>query len=380
MHELDRLREDPFEWLMAACAAESPEPLSQPETPRLISVIVPLYNGSAYLERCLESISAQEVDRYQVEVLVCEDGSHDRSLEVAQALAPRQRHETRVFSHPDGRNHGVCATRNLGAAEARGEFLALLDADDLWLPGKLARQMRVFEEGPAVECVCSFGFNKDLAGRPVRGWSGGEWAGDFRCAAPPEDFRGPYDFEQLLRGDPVLNSSVVMRRAAFARAGGYPRTMSHQAEDWLLWLKLSLSAPIAVVEEPLIDYTVHEDSYTARYVRDGYGFGARHEVMAFLLHWMAQREEYRERARELYRKDWPQIQAGMSGTHRVVAGFLREHPERGQSVGEFERYLNGLEKRQAELEAYRAHIEGQLDKLRRVPGLAWLYRTLRRAR
>jgi hypothetical protein len=67
----------------------------------------------------------------------------------------------------------------------------------------------------------------------------------------------PYTFEEMIKGDPVVNSTLLIRRDAVSRAGGYPDVMAHQAEDWLLLTKLSLEAPIVLLKEKLIDYTVH---------------------------------------------------------------------------------------------------------------------------
>jgi alpha-1,6-rhamnosyltransferase len=380
--ELARLRQDPLDWLAEASTAAAPRlpPASQP-VERLISVIVPLYNGAAYIGRCLDSISSQQPCGYELEVLICDDGSHDDSLAAARAWAAAQPTlPVHVLTHDDGGNHGVSATRNRCAAHASGAFLALLDADDLWLPHKLATQIGYLEQHPETDCVCSFGLNRDLAGLPIPGWSSTRFAGDFRQAPPPEDFRAPYDFDQLLRGDPVLNSSALIRRPAFDQAGGYPSTMSHQSEDWLLFLKLALAAPIHLIPEPLIQYSVHSDSYTAEYVRQGFAFGSRLEVLLFLLHWMLQRPQHRARARQVYRRNYATLLAGMGGALRFAESFHRTRLDIAPSHAAFEQHLQQLYRRIDELEKYQYHIESQLNLLRRLPGLKYLYNAARRLR
>jgi alpha-1,6-rhamnosyltransferase len=380
--ELARLRQDPLDWLAAASTAtHSPLPPASPPVERRISVIVPLYNGAAYIGRCLDSIASQQPCGYEVEVLICDDGSHDDSLAAARAWAAAQHPlPVQVLTHPDGGNHGVSATRNRCAASASGAFLALLDADDLWLPNKLATQMLYLEQHPEATCVCSFGLNRDLAGLPIPGWSNTRHAGDFRQAPPPENFRAPYDFDQLLHGDPVLNSSALLRRSAFDQAGGYPGTMSHQAEDWLLFLKLSLAAPIHLIPEPLIQYSVHRDSYTAEYVRQGFAFGSRLEVLLFLLHWMLPQPQYRARARQVYRRNYATLLAGMGGALRLAESFHHAHPGTAPSLAAFEQHIQQLYRRLDELEHYHNHIESQLNLLRRLPGLKFLYNAARRLR
>ncbi|MBE7543918.1 MAG: glycosyltransferase family 2 protein [Bryobacteraceae bacterium] len=380
--ELARLRQDPLDWLAAAStAAASPLPPVSPPVERLISVIVPLYNGAAYIGRCLDSIANQQPCGYDLEVLVCDDGSHDDSIAAARAWA--EAHPSlpvRLLTHPDAGNHGVSATRNRCATHASGAFLALLDADDLWLPSKLATQMRYLEQHPETTCVCSFGLNRDLAGLPIPGWSKTRYAGDFRQAPPPENFRAPYDFDQLLQGDPVLNSSALIRRTAFDQAGGYPATMSHQAEDWLLFLKLSLAAPIHLIPEPLIQYSVHSESYTAEYVRQGFAFGSRLEVLLFLLHWMLPHPQHRARAQQVYRRNYATLLAGMGGALRLAESFHLAHPDTAPSLAAFEQHLQQLYQRLDELEHYHNHIESQLNLLRRLPGLKFLYNAARRLR
>lgn len=377
--QLQRLREDPLEWLAASgSAASQPAPSAPADVDsRLISVIVPLHNGAAFIERCLDSAATQQPCGYGLEIIVCDDGSRDDSLATARAWAARHQIPVHVLTHEDAGNHGVSATRNRCAAHARGAFLALLDADDVWLPHKLATQMPHFEQHPESTCVCAFGYNRNLAGEPLPGWSGTELAGDHRRAPAPLDFRPPYDFDQLLRGDPIVNSTVIVRREAFHRAGGYPRTMSHQAEDWLLFLKLSLAAPIQLIPEPLIHYTVHEGSYTAEYLRAGFASGSRLEVLLFLLHWMLQRPEHHERARRIYRRHYATLLAGMGGARRLAESFYQAHPEAQGSLHHFEQHLNELYRELDELRNYRNHIEAQLNRLRRIPGLKALYHAAR---
>ena len=101
-------------------------------TAPLISCVVPVFNGERYLGEALDSILAQTYR--PLELLVVDDGSTDG----AAALVTRYRDQTRPLFQP---NAGQAAARNLGLSVARGEFVAFLDADDLWHPEKLARQM-----------------------------------------------------------------------------------------------------------------------------------------------------------------------------------------------------------------------------------------------
>src|SRR5438067_2412707 len=97
-----------------------------------VSVIVPCYNGAAYLAAAIESALAQE-GAGPLEVFVGDDGSTDASRRIADSYGPA----VRVLAHADGHNHGLPATRNLCLRASGRPFVAFLDADDLWLPGHL---------------------------------------------------------------------------------------------------------------------------------------------------------------------------------------------------------------------------------------------------
>jgi len=108
----------------------------------MISVVIAVYNGEAYVADAIRSVLAQA--GVELELIVVDDGSTDATPGI-----------TRGFSDPRltvlrQENRGVAAARNAGIARARGEFIAFLDADDVWLPTKLQRQMQLFSERPEV--------------------------------------------------------------------------------------------------------------------------------------------------------------------------------------------------------------------------------------
>lgn len=111
-------------------------------SPSLISVIIPVYNGERYLRQAIESVLAQSY--HPLEVIVVDDGSTDASITVAQQFAPI----VKVVTQP---NLGAGAARNHGVALAEGEFLAFLDADDLWIPEKLTLQIAGFAAQPEID-------------------------------------------------------------------------------------------------------------------------------------------------------------------------------------------------------------------------------------
>ena len=108
------------------------------------SVIIPVYNGERYLAEAIHSALAQT--RPPAEVLVVDDGSTDGSVAIARSFGPA----VRVLAQA---NLGPAAARNLGVTHASGDLLAFIDADDLWLPDKLARQEQVLWDDPGCEAV-----------------------------------------------------------------------------------------------------------------------------------------------------------------------------------------------------------------------------------
>ena len=113
----------------------------------LVSCIVPAFNSEAHLEEAVTSILAQSYR--PVDVVVADDGSSDRTVVIARGLGE----VVRVVVQPTA---GPAATRNLGIREARGDFVAFLDPDDLWLPRKLELQMKRFAARPALQCSVTF--------------------------------------------------------------------------------------------------------------------------------------------------------------------------------------------------------------------------------
>jgi ADP-heptose:LPS heptosyltransferase/glycosyltransferase involved in cell wall biosynthesis len=378
---IEGVRQNPFEWLVTSrSAASNPIEFLEPSVPGLISVIIPAYNAVASLERAVKSVWAQNPGDFKLEVLVCDDGSKDATADLARHLAQQSIVPTRVLQHPGNGNQGVSATRNAGIRHARGEFISLLDADDRWLPQKTALQIEYFRQHPEVACLCSLGWNRNITGDSVKGWNGTNIAGDYSGAPAPADFSPPYTFHQLLKSDPIVNSTVMMRREAVGISGGYTEVMAHQAEDWLLFLKIALISPIHLIQEPLIDYIIHPDSYTTQYFTDGLAYGARVECMFQLLHWMLQKPEYREMAKWVYRRQLPQLLAAHRSGYKLIESYYQSKNGKEGDLLSYEAHLchvyNRLERLDF-LEHYYEHIEAQINLARRVPGMTKAYHLAR---
>ena len=161
-----------------------------------ISVIIPVYNGARYLAEAIESVLAQT--RPPDEIVVVDDGSTDESPRVAQRFAKP------VFYHHQTHS-GAGAARNLGIVQAKGDWLAFLDADDLWLPDKLARQIALLKSEPDLAMV--FGGVEQFVSPDL------------------DEIHRPSLQIQTPAGNGYLVGTILIRRATFERVGYFSTTL-----------------------------------------------------------------------------------------------------------------------------------------------------------
>lgn len=204
----------------------------------LVSAVIPAYNAEPWIGETLRSVLAQSYPR--IEVIAVDDGSRDRTEHVIRSFGERVRYVRQE-------NGGVSRARNQGAAHARGEFLAFLDADDLWAPTKIARQVSRLQARP--EAVASFTDCVYLDARTRR-----------ETPATPSRLEPDLVAGLLLHSCIVGNASTVMvRRTIFERLAGFDPAFSNNA-DWDLWIRLAELGPVDVLNEPLARYRVHSVS------------------------------------------------------------------------------------------------------------------------
>lgn len=200
--------------------------------PDLVSTVIPTYNRRGELPRAIDSALAQSWP--DQEILVVDDGSTDGT---AQMLADRYGNRVRCIIKPNG---GVSSARNLGMREAKGEFIALLDSDDEWLPGKLEKQVALLRANPALGMALCDVQRVDAAHRPTDVLR--------RREAIPRDGDA---LLTLLRMPSLAPASVLMRRTVFESIGGFDEGL-RTAEDIDFHLRVAEKFGIGVVEEPLV--------------------------------------------------------------------------------------------------------------------------------
>lgn len=205
-----------------------------------VTVVIPAHNAEATLDETLRSVRAQT--HGALEILVIDDGSRDRTAEIALAHAAADRRVRLVYQA----NAGVAAARNRGVAEARAALVAPVDADDLWAPDKIERQLAALHHGgPSVALVYTWSALIDADSRIVGFGDRAMDEGDVLA--------------RMCRGNLVGNgSAALMRRSAVLEAGGYDGTLrargAQGCEDLLLYCGIAAWHQVAVVPDFLTGY------------------------------------------------------------------------------------------------------------------------------
>jgi glycosyltransferase involved in cell wall biosynthesis len=202
----------------------------------VISVIMPVRNGAAFVREAIESVLRQEFRDF--ELVIVDDGSEEES---ARLLAEFSRHDDRIVlvrQEP----LGITAALNRAVAVARGALLARLDGDDRARPDRLARQLTYLEAHAEIGLLGSAAEAIDGSGAVIG------------RITPPTD---PVRLRRLLaRTNPFIHSSVMMRAVLVRKLGGY-RAAFRAAEDYDLWLRMAEAAGIANLPDPLVQYRRH---------------------------------------------------------------------------------------------------------------------------
>ena len=200
------------------------------------SVIIPLYNKAPYVKKALETVCAQTYREY--EIIVINDGSTDNSAIIAgDYLNGVEGISYKILSQP---NAGVSAARNNGVAQAMGDYIAFLDADDWWEPSYLERMAQLIEEYPEAGLYASsYYYHKD--GQNI-----------IKVDIPTGYFNYPKEYFKNF-AMPVWTGATMIPRRVYNEMGGFPVGIK-LGEDFLLWAKIALHYPVAFLNEPLAYY------------------------------------------------------------------------------------------------------------------------------
>ncbi len=207
-----------------------------------ISVVMAVYNNDRYLKMAVNSILSQTFTDF--EFLITDDGSTDQSLKILQSYTVKDS-RIRLNSHD---NRGISKTRNEMLQQAKGEFIAVMDADDIALPERFERQVRFLQQHPDVVCV---GSSLD--------WIDENGCLIGHCPMPESDG----ELQRFMVGGISLlhHPTAMVRRSPMIAVGGYDETLQTSI-DLDLWLKLGEIGALANLPESLLLYRLHNRSVT----------------------------------------------------------------------------------------------------------------------
>lgn len=195
-----------------------------------VSVVIPTYNSAAFLEEAIQSVLGQTYSDF--EVVVIDDGSTDGTEYVVRSFGDR-------VSYLKQDNRGVSAARNHGIHKSQGNYVAFLDSDDFWLPGKLAEQIPLLDRDAELGLVYS-----DWRVTSEKGVLEPSYLSNLAPASG-------YVFDELVRSGFILTSGTVVRRSCLDDVGDFDETLSI-AQDYDLWLRICYRWKIALVNKPLV--------------------------------------------------------------------------------------------------------------------------------
>jgi len=214
-------------------------------TPR-VSVIVPAYNAAVYLPFAIDSVLAQTYSDW--EVVIVDDGSTDHTRAVVDSYRPKLQDRLHYIHQP---NRGLPAARNTGIRAAHGEFIALLDADDVWLPHRLERGVAAMDADPSAGLVHA---------RVVRINAQGTVTGELKVE--PEYMSGGIARHVYTRRAHIVCPTVLFRRSCLQTAGWFDESMQ-ATEDRDLWFRIALRYKVAYINEVLAYYRLSPSSMTS---------------------------------------------------------------------------------------------------------------------
>jgi glycosyltransferase involved in cell wall biosynthesis len=214
------------------------------ETVPKVSVVIPLYNQARFVADAIQSALSQTYR--DLEIIVVDDGSTDNSREVAEGFGNHIRY---IYQE----NQGLGGARNTGIRAARGEYIALLDADDCWMPAFLETMVALVEKHPNAAVFYCQAQCMDVNGRVTPPFLGGP-------AVPPGKM-----YHTLLRANFIIPSTVLARRSAIETAGWFDSGF-RSCEDWDLWLRILRIEPkqdFIGSNACLVNYRLHASSLSS---------------------------------------------------------------------------------------------------------------------
>lgn len=223
--------------------------------PPRVSVVIASFNHRPYVRQCLDSVFDQ--DWQDFEIVLTDDGSSDGTAGLV-----RERPDPRLSVHAFERNHGACIAFNHGLRQARGEFVAILNSDDWFLPGKLAKQVAYLDAHPEIGAVFGYPVLVDEQGRTFAD----EDHKDFSVFHAANRGRHAWLRHFFDQGNCLCHPTVLIRRACYERVGLYDARLA-QVPDLDLWVRLCQQFEIHILPEPVLAFRIRDNQQNASAAR-----------------------------------------------------------------------------------------------------------------
>lgn len=244
------------------------------------SIITPVFNGESFINDTIQSVTNQSFQNW--ELIIIDDGSIDNSLKIAQDWTKKDK-RIKVYTHHGNINKGVSASRNLGIENARGEWLAFLDADDVWEKNKLEKQFEIIEKHDKnlvfIYCKARIFDDKgnflDKSNTPEYNRKSAIYG-----AGRPGLSLKPYKWV-IKRGFEAPTSSVVIRANTIKNSIRFKEHLTY-SEDALFWYNIIEHGDMYFIDKAMLNYRVHATQWNARTI-DEVKMGRRYVVYNELL-------------------------------------------------------------------------------------------------
>lgn len=253
----------------------------------LVSVIIIFLNEERFIEEAFKSVFSQTYPNW--ELLFIDDGSTDGSPEITRRLAKEYPDKVRYLEHPDHQNRGMSASRNLGIRNAKGEYIAFLDADDIWVAEKLEQQVAILNTCP--EAAMVYGRTQIW-----HSWTGKAEDVDqdyfYDLGVQPNSLiEPPTLFISLLQNkhQSPTTCNILVRREVFDSIGQFEEAFRTMYEDQVFFAKVLLKAPVYVANECWAKYRQHPESCSSEAETQQY-FVARLPFLSWLGNYLSEQK------------------------------------------------------------------------------------------
>ncbi len=202
----------------------------------LVSVVIPLYNSAGFITPTLESVLCQTY--HNIEVILVDDCSKDSTREVVMTFADK---DSRIKYFLQDKNQGAAVARNRGLEEANGQYIALLDSDDLWTPDKLEKQLDFMKAKNAAFVFCAYDY-VDGSGRTIQG---------------KVNIKERVEYNDLMTKTYISTSTVLLDRN---KIGEKRMPLRRTGQDYAYWLLLLRETDAYGIDEAMVHYRIHKGS------------------------------------------------------------------------------------------------------------------------